>query len=425
MGDFTSDDPGFEETPGIFYGTFVAISDADMAGTAYADGKLEPFNGASDEMTLFRNGRSVATAAVSNSVVSWPQIAVASPDGRHIYAIETRGSLSKEIEQVESAFTAFPSGHIVSAFEVRDQKLIEVSRIENVGLNPQSIDISSNGRFLAISSETANTELTIVPLDEQGLLGEARFISMNPPFQPGDKEKRARTLHLSPDGTMIALNVGNVRYQFYSLIFDDSGVPEGVTAIGAPIEFGVRLSIGRWSRDGRFLIVTDVNAYDSGVRMLFQRGGQLHVIKAPTAETPAELIDSKRVGRFAEGLELSDDGSLIASIAMERTYLPELFFLETWPRRRTYLLTLFSFDSENGTLVERDRIRTAGVLPEDVIFDKQGSNLAVAVFHRRKGLDRKRGFIDFFEISDDLQLTPQGRTQAVMRGPHDLVRLPD
>ncbi|MEM9054394.1 MAG: hypothetical protein AAGB16_03630, partial [Pseudomonadota bacterium] len=179
----------------------------------------------------------------------------------------------------------------------------------------------------------------------------------------------------------------------------------------------------KWTPDGTFLIVTDVNSYDSSIAMLVQRGGQVFTIAPPTLEAPAQVIDQQRVGRFAEGVEVSDDGTLIASIAMERTYLPQLAPLAVWPHRRRYSLMLLSLDPETGDLEKLDEIRAAGVLPEDVIFDETGRNLAVATFHRRKGPDRQRGFIDFFSIEDG-KLVAQNKTQAVMRGPHDLVRIP-
>ena len=423
MGDFASDDPKFAEAPGQFEGRFVSLSDADMAATAYADGVLEPFEGARDAVTLFNNGAAGKAVAASNSVVSWPQIAVAAPGGGMVYVIETRGSLANDIERVESAYTAFPQGRVMTVFAVSDDEIVEVDQRSGIGENPQSIDISADGRFLALSTETPDAELTVIPLDADGGTGAPRPIALNPPYRPTDKEKRVRTLHISPDGKRIAANIANLRYQFYDFIFDENDIPAGVRPVGAPVEFGVRLSIGRWSQNGRYFIATDVNSYDASLRMLIQKGGQVHVIKAPTAAEPGALVTSKRVGRFAEGLEMSDDGALIASIAMERTYLPELFFLEAWPRRRQYMLTLFSFDEETGALIELDRIRSAGVLPEDVIFDTSGRNLAVAVFHRRKGANRKRGFIDFFHITEKGELRAQGKTQSVMRGPHDLVRL--
>ena len=80
LGDFSSDDPGFDETAGTFEGRFLALSDASMAGTAYADNQLEPFAGMQDELTLFANGAPQSSIVAPNSVISWPQILDISPD---------------------------------------------------------------------------------------------------------------------------------------------------------------------------------------------------------------------------------------------------------------------------------------------------------------------------------------------------------
>ncbi|MEM9178858.1 MAG: hypothetical protein AAGA89_04070, partial [Pseudomonadota bacterium] len=253
---------------------------------------------------------------------------------------------------------------------------------------------------------------------------DRRAFDLQAPYQSDDAEKRVRNIVVAPDGVTFAANIGNKRVQFYRMVLDLDQRPQELEKLGAPIEFGVRLSTMKWTPDGRFLIVTDVNAYDSSVRMLTQRGGQVFSIAPATASAPAQVMDKQRVGRFAEGVELSDDGRLIASIAMERTYLPQLPPLAVWPHRRRYSLMLIALDPETGALDKLDEIRVAGVLPEDVIFDETGNNLAVATFHRRKGPDRYRGFIDFFSIENG-ELKAQNKTQAVMRGPHDLVRIPD
>ncbi len=423
LADFSDDDPGFAEAPGAFAGRFLAAADADMAGTAYADGRLEPFAGAEDQLILFEDGAPVATVPAANSVVSWPQILAASPDGRRAYVVESRGGPPQNVDRLDSVYSDLPDGSALQAFAIEERRMVEIARIENVGLNPQSVEVSPGGDFLVVASERPGQELVLVPLDAQGLPGAPQSVDLAPPYRPEDAEPRIRNLHLAPDGRTLAVNVANRRVQFYELTFDSREIPNGVRPLGPPVDVGVRLAVGRWTQDSRFFLITDVNAYDSTFAMLTQRGGQVHALAAPDGEAPARVVNSVRVGRFAEGLEISDDGRYVASIAMARTYLPEWWFLEVWPRRRTYSLFLIGLDPASGRLTALDEIRAAGVLPEDVIFDETGRNLAVAVFHRRKGADRLRGFIDYFSIGEDDQLTAQGRTQAVMRGPHDLVRL--
>ncbi len=108
LGDFSSDDPGFAETAGVFEGRFLALSDASMAGTAYADNKLEPFSGMQDELTLFAEGAPRASIPAPNSVISWPQILDISPDGRFAYVVETAGDLDPSISEVENVYYDMP-----------------------------------------------------------------------------------------------------------------------------------------------------------------------------------------------------------------------------------------------------------------------------------------------------------------------------
>lgn len=427
LGEFRSDDPGLAEAPGTFEGRFLALSDADMTATAYADGKLEPFEGAEDRLVLFEAGRGVASLSAPNSVISWPQVVDVTPDGRHAVVVETRGAAPPGIAEMETVYADFPEGRRLTLFAITDGALSERAAIEVIGLNLQSVEVhggAGDRNWLAIASEEDGAELRIATIDGAGRLTAQAAIDLAPPYRDDDAERRIRTLHVSPDGTTLAVNVANRRIQFYRLVMNRGGWPIAAEPVGAPVDVGVRLAVGRWTPDSRFFLVTDVNAYDSNLAMLTQRGGQVHVILPPDDTTQGRVVDSARVGRFAEGLEISDDGRRVASIAMERTYLPNWPVLAAWPKRRAYTLVLLALDPETGTLTELDRIRQAGVLPEDVIFDETGQNLAVAVFHRRKGPDRYRGFVDFFRITADDRLESQGVAQPVMRGVHDLVRIP-
>lgn len=423
LGDFSSDEPRFEETAGQFQGRFLVASDADMTATAYADNRLEPLPDGEDQLALFEDGQIVDQIAASNSVISWPAIVEVTPDGRYALVAETFGSLPKTVSQVDDVYTSFPVGRRLQVFAI-GQGGLKLVDVLDIGEKIQSVEMASSGSFAILSTEEEGREIVVLPLREDGSFGGARSLDVVLPFEADDVERRVRTVHLSPDDSLLAVNVANRRVQFYQLVPGDDGIPAALSPLGDPIEPGVRLAVGRWSPNGRFFLVTDVNSYSSSLAMLTQRGGQVHIISTPAQTQTVEHVGSVRVGRFAEGLEISDDGRWVASIAMGRTYLPNRWFLENWPKRRTYSLTLLEFDQEAGVLTKRDEARVAGVLPEDVIFDETGRNLAVAVFHRRKGANRDRGFIDFFEITDQGELRPQGRTQAVARGAHDLVRIP-
>lgn len=420
----TRQDAGPAERPGEFRGRFVAVSDVDMAATAYANGRLEPLTGAVDTATLFVDGASVATAPASNSVVSWPAIIAASPDGRHVYVAETRGPAPADADTVEDAYTAFPEGRRISILSTEGDRLEVVGIVEDAGLNIQSIAASRDGRFLVLGSEEEDAELVIIPLADGLPAGSPSRIALSPPYSDTDAESRIRGLYLSPDDRTIAANVANRRIQFYRLMPNAEGFPTDVKSLGdATSDFGVRLALGAWTPDGRRFLATDTRWPASPIGMLFTSASRLTVIEPPGEDGGApRIVSEARVGRGAEGFSISPDGRHIASVNMERTYLPEIPLLSFWPGRRRYSVSLLSLDPVTGALEERGRVRAEGLLPEDAIFDRDGENVAVAVFHRRKGPDRTRGFVDFYRIESG-HIVNQNVTQGTERGVHDLVLL--
>ncbi len=426
MGEFADDDPGFSEKAGRFEGRFLALSDADMAATAYANGGLEPFDGARDMLTLFSDGIATSTIEASNSVISWPQVVDVSPDGRFAAVIETRGPAAADIETYNNVYTDFPQGSRLGLYAIDGDNLSLVEGRDGVGRNPQSVEYSPDGRFLVIGSEEAGAELVVVTLTDAGRLRDVRTFPLAPPYRDDDAEKRIRSVHLAPDGLTLAVNTANRRVQFYRLTVDATGLPTGVVAFGSPSpDLGKRLSIGKWTPNGKHFLITDTNWADGTLYMLTQGPGALTVLAPPeTINSAPAVMTRTEVGRSPEGFGISADGTRVAAINMERTYLPEMPPLAIWQGRRRYSVSLLALDPETGTLAPLDQIFAAGILPEDVIFDETGRHLAVAVFHRRKGADRKRGFVDFFSIDDAGKLEAQGITQPVMRGAHDLVRIP-
>ncbi len=424
LGDFTPDDPGLREAPGRFEGSFLALSDSDMAATAYADGGLEPLPGVRDALTLFEDGGPVARADASNSVISWPQVVDVSIDGRFAYVVETRAPAPRDAAQMTDVFTDFPPGSRLAVFGIEADRLDPVDAAP-VGLNPQSVEATGAGD-LVIGSEAEGAELVTVQLDPSGRIQGIRTFALHPPYRESDEERRIRTVHVAPDGVTLAVNVANRRIQFYRLTRDVEGVPTGVTPVGRPSrDRGRRLAVGKWMPGGRHFVVTDTNWGEGAISMLIQGPGSLFALVPPTrADEAPRVVSRVEVGRSPEGFGVSADGRLLATINMERTYLPERALLGAWAGRRRYSVSLIRRDPVSGRLVELDRAYQAGILPEDVIFDRSGRNLAVAVFHRRRGPDRARGFVDFFSIDGEGRLASQGVAASVTRGVHDLVSLP-
>jgi len=421
---FSSDDPGLRVEAGGFAGDFLAVSDADMAATAYADGKLEPLE-ASDTVTLFREGAAVASAAASNSVISWPQIVDVSADGRTAFVVETRGPAPGGISEMEDVDTDFPRGGVLTVLSIGDSQVERRNSID-LGADLGSVEYNAALGALVIAQDKPGAQLAVVEYLESGDLGPVQDIELDLGETEDGSDLFVRSVHLSPDGLTLAANIANRRVRFYRLEMDETGLPTAATPLGPATQvLGSRLSVGKWTPDGRYFLISDTNWEGSQLHMLTQGPGSLTVLRAPDATDAAPTIVSRtEVGRSPEGFDISPDGRLVATINMERTYLPNSPILAFWPGRRQYSVSLLALDPNTGALDPLDRVSQAGVLPEDVIFDANGENLAVAVFHRRKGEDRERGFVDFFAIEEGGRLVSQGRTVPVVRGAHDLVLIP-
>ncbi len=423
VGDFSSDDPALAIAPPAFVGDFVALSDVHQSSATYATGVLERLVDGRDELTVFRDGVPVATAEASNSVVGWPEVAATTPDGRYIFTIETRGAPPADVDEVDNIREALAAGRVLNIFERRDDELVLIDQRRDLGVNPQSVAFVPDGRYLIVATETAGAELVIVALAENFQVASIRKLALDPPARQEDAEPFVRSLRPSPSGELVAANIANHRVQFYALDFDDDRIPVGAAPFGAPTpDLGRRIAVGEWTSDGQYFLISDTHGGGGSLHMLTLKPGSIISMAPPaTADGSPEIIDRAKVGRFPESFAISPDGTRIATINMERTYLPNYAFLSNWPKRRRYSVSLLSFDKATGEFGALDRIEQAGVLPEDILFDQTGQNLAVAVFHRRLGEGRKRGFIDFFAITEGDKLESQGRTQPVMRGSHVLV----
>ncbi len=417
-----------------FDGFILAAADADMVAFAYADGNLEPLNPGEGEDSLIliaeREGQLVVLDQLPapNSVVSWPQIIEGVSETGAVYVVETRGSLPRSISEVDSAYTAFPEGRSLHAYQIAGERLI--ARGESpAGLNPQSVSRGPDAGWVLVASEEDDAEAVFIEVDQDGTAVSQRRIDLDPDYREGG-ENRLRGLFWSPNGEFVAANVENKRIEIYRVTRDAEGDPAGLIRTGPALEVGVRWSVGKWTPNGRYFLLTDTAWPDGGggLAMLTQSRGRL-ISVGVTQSGEAFLADALRVGLSPEGFDISPNGRLAVTVNMGRTYLPDLPVLALWPGRNQSSLTLVSIDPETGALRQEGReMYFDGVLPEDAIFDADGDSLVVATFHLRSGPLRRRGLIDLWRIAeteDGPRLEATGQRLETVRGPHDLVRMPE
>jgi len=93
-------------------------------------------------------------------------------------------------------------------------------------------------------------------------------------------------------------------------------------------------------------------------------------------------------------------------------------------KRQRSSLSLVRMNQKNGQLKVVDKnVRFEGVLPEDAIFDHEGKNIAVAVYHNRDEGHPTQGWIDFWEIENDKLILTNTKLK-VTRGVHNLLLIP-
>jgi hypothetical protein len=408
----------------------LALSDIDMAGTAYADGILKPLPGQADTLSAIVPARSdipASSVPVSNSVMGWPGSMDVGSDGRFAYVAEIRAAAPTSVEKLaDGVFEGMPRGSRVTRVDVRDPANLRIlDHIELPG-PPTSIHIAPNGRFALLSTNDATAPLVAVALDD-GALGQLvalPFTHRIPASKPSDAG--AMFVRIAPNGRDIALNLANTHVQFARLQLKSDGLPAGIEPLGEPIAVGKWISMLRWSNDSRHLLVADVAWGQSQLGAATNGPGQIIAIR-PRESGQHPIVATAEVSLSPEGFEMNRAGDLIVAVNMERTYLPDAMPFSLFGRREAASLSLLTFDSDTGALrVVDGPLAFKGVLPEDAVFDDRDGMVAVAVFHDREERPQQ-GWIEWFAIdrtSGKPVLTPTGRRTALPRGVHDLIVLP-
>ncbi len=404
-----------------FDGRLLALSDGDMAGTAYADGRLLPI-AAADTLSIIEAGETIASARVGNSVMAWPGALDVSPDGQFAYVVETRASPPPGVSAYDNIDVGMPEGRLLRAVRLDDAGAPTLIGELDVGRQPTSVHVAPDGRFALVSRKQEEAPIAAVILRDGAPVEviELPFPLAVAASDPNDEG--APYVRLAPNGRDFAINVANTHVQFGRLEFDAAGAPVSATPVGPALPAGQWISMIRWSRDGRHIIVSDVAWSASQLGAVLNGPGALVSI-AFNADGASRVVSRAEVSLSPEGFEMSGAGDLLIAVNMERTYLPERLPYTLFGRRAQASLSLVGFDATTGALLTIDGpLGFDAVLPEDAVFDADGDMLAVAVFHGR-GEAAGGGWIDYFRIVRDgggVRLLPTGMRTPTPRGAHDL-----
>lgn len=404
----------------------LVASDADMVATAYADAQLNRVPGIEDTLTrislpLDPQNPALATLPVSNSVMSWPQIITASPDGQRAYIVEARSRPDDDIQALET-IDDIPEGQLLTVVDLANPAQPQIIESVNVGRNPEHISISPDGKFLAVNLKESGRELLIIELLADGKLGKKTYM----PINDASDGKSGRVAVWHPSGRFLALTQDNERQVgFYSFKTDASGQPT-VEPYGEPLEVGNHLGIGRFSADGRFFLVTDLRWSTRGIEtfnFILNPPGEMIAIGFDEAGKQHQIVSRAEVGLSPEGFALSPDNSLIATVNLRRTYLSS--FPPAWRGKPYSSLSLVKFEPNSGGLVTLSEYGFEGLLPEQATFDADGKSLAVVIYNYREPTP-KTGAVEFWNVvsGNNPTLERTGFKLDLVRGAHDIILLP-
>ena len=412
-------------------GTFDAehplvLADGDMAATAYADGVLHPIENASDQLIVLSNLESnpdaveptKISAPASNIVMGWPGSTTASADGRFAYVVGSRNSVDRSIEQVESVWTGFPVGHTLTTIAVDSGDVLAETELCR---KPMSVDRSPDGGWLLIACRDGTNELAVVTLAE-GVPTDVRALDLDvPSYNLRNNADGATYAVVHPGGDAAGVILDDRAVTLVRFEMDAAGIPTAATS-EPPQATGRWLSVARWTKAGNHLLVADVGWGPAPADSILNGPGAIvSFALAPDSEERGEISEAI-VSKSPEAFEMNRDGTLLAVVNMERTYLPGGLF-GLIPGRSASSLSLVGVDDATGLLTTHgEPVGFRGVLPEDAVFDADGDQIAVVIYQDYDA-PRSDGWITFFNV-DTTGATPvaqpTNRRIPLPRGAHDL-----
>jgi len=192
-------------------------------------------------------------------------------------------------------------------------------------------------------------------------------------------------------------------------------------AWGEPLITGKFPSVGHWTPDGSYFIVTNLYWFGGTADLYVGTGNStLTVIafndKPRSGKVAHTIVSTASVGASAEEFTISPDGQRVVSLNMENSFLPPQD-----PRLTYYSsLTLLNFDRQTGILTPRGTYPFEGILPEGITFDASSQFLAVANFAHFNPQRTEQTTINFWRLVDSVEpkLVQLDVKVPVMRGAH-------
>lgn len=418
-----------QDAPSFQGSALLVLSDTTMPASAFVDGRLirgdrdrleEPDTLAVISLPLRPAGppdQSVTIAEVeaSNSVVGPPFQVTSSPDGRFAYVLETRQNAPAGTERVENVFAGLASDSHVTVVDITDKAAPKMLEKVIVAKHTHTIDMSPDGRLLAVNSYDPGRHIVLRHVNEDGSLGEEALafgveIDGKPLRRPG-------RIQWHPSGDFISLTLAfEDEVRFFRV--NRKGASISLEPWGEPVKVGDFPDEGTFSPDGSFYVTTDLQWGDSfPPNYLDPPAGTLTAVRFDAENGRHQATGTATVSISPEGIAFSADGRHIVTASLTKSFYG-------WDDERLTMggaLDLVTLDPESGDLTHVETYPLQGILTEGLTFDASGEFVAVTHFDRYDSR-RRRGVVEFWQLIKDE--TPRlARTNFeldVVPGPHTL-----
>ncbi|MFD2521828.1 YncE family protein [Emticicia soli] len=389
----------------------VAISDADMAASAFANGKIYKEKGIKDAFTsiklpLEKSYDEVRSVIVSNSAANHTKAMVVSNTHHLAYVVDTRGMLADNVAELKNINEDLPAGGFITVIDIADVAHPKVLYKFPTGKNPIGIDISPKGEYLVLCTEEEGKELQVLELDPSGK--PVRIIH-RPQGLPAGK---ISDVSWHPNDNFIAFTFEDTK-EVGLLKTTRDGPTNKIVRLelqGKPVKIGTTPGAGQFTPDGKFYVIPDLKRGQGDVE------GEIFVIKFNLEGTEHFPISKAKVGQNPEGFAISPDGSLIVVANIKRTFLN----WESADLSRKASLSLLKL-TPDGSLVNHGEYEFEGILPKSVEFDRSGKNIAVTVYDYFN-YGKHFGGIEFWKVNQGAKpsLQKQDFKMFLTRGCHSL-----
>ncbi|WP_027165317.1 hypothetical protein [Mesorhizobium sp. WSM3224] len=373
------------------------VSDGDFSAQTYATGRLSPRDsGFRDMLTVLSvaDGKVVkGTIAVSNSVTAAPEILQLSKDGQTAFVTERLGERPAAGDTIKD----LPPGRRLFAVDLSDAATPRLADTVEIAAFPEGLSVSPDGRRVAVVSNTPEASLVQIIGYADGRFGPvARFDLADLGISGSAATPRggvtATNVHWHPGGRFIAVNINTQNRVAFFAVGEENGAPR-LRPWGNIVNVGADPFVGRFTPDGRHYLTSNWG------RDLAAANLEGRIPETPSTISVVRLADpAASMGRHevvaaiesdlsAEGIAVSPDGRLVATVNMRGTALPT----QSARFQRQASVSLMSLDPATGGIAKIADYPFEGSLPEGGTFDRTGDHFLATVFQGHDGAGPEAG----------------------------------